>query len=352
MATLAPGRGRAATAVPRWRAALTDHVACLAVAPGGALVAAGSLGGDTVVLDTLTGVVVARLPEHPLGVLSLDWSPGGVTLAAGGQDGRITLWNRASRTNTTVELPGWVASVAWSPDSRMLAAAGGREVAVVRPDGGVVARYGGHASTVTSVCWAPRGGRLAAACYGGIRWYQPASRTDASVGEYGWKGSILVVAISPDGRWLASGNQDSTSKVWEISSDEELEMGGYPAKVERLAWEHQGHDLAVASNEVVMIWHCGGRGPEGTRPVVLETHTDRITDLRYQPAGPLLATVARDGIAAVWNPSRRRRPVRAIDTGGPLSCVAWAGDAALLAGTAGGEVLRLHVEVGARAPRR
>jgi hypothetical protein len=58
MPVLAPGRGRAVIALPRWRAALTDHVAALAVAPGGVLVAAGSLGGDSVVLDSLTGTVV------------------------------------------------------------------------------------------------------------------------------------------------------------------------------------------------------------------------------------------------------------------------------------------------------
>lgn len=352
MPVLAPGRGRAAIALPRWRAALTDHVASLAVAPGGALVAAGSLGGDSVVLDSLTGTVVATLPAHPLGVLSLAWSPDGAVVAAGGQDGRVTLWDRAARGAATVELPGWVTSVAWSPDSRLLAAAGGREVAVITAGGEVVSRHGGHASTVTSVCWAPAGGRLAAACYGGIRWYQPASRGESPVAELPWKGSILVVAISPDGRWLASGNQDSTSRVWELSTGEDLEMSGYPAKVERLAWEHRGRDLAVASNEIVMVWHCGGSGPEGTRPEVLETHTDRITDLAYQPSGPLLATVGRDGVAAVWQPERRRRPVRALATGTPLSCVAWAGDHALVAGTANGAVLRLHLEAGARAARR
>jgi WD40 repeat protein len=351
MATLAPGR-RLVTALPAWRAALTDHVAALAVAPGGDLVAAGSLGGDSVVLDTAGGAVIAELAEHPLGVLSLDWSPGGQRLAAGGQDGRVTLWDRSGRTVESIELPGWVVCVAWSPDGGLLAAAGGREVAVIRVDGTVVAHYGGHPSTVTSIGWEPDGGRIAAASYGGIRWYHPGSSTDAPVGEYSWKGSILALAVSPDGRWLASGNQDSTSKVWEIPTGEDLEMTGYPAKVESLAWDQRGHHLAVASNEVVMVWRCGGGGPEGTRPQVLESHTDRITDLAFQEHGPLLATVSRDGVATVWNPSKRRRPLRTLDVGEPLSCLGWVAEDAVVVGTSEGGVIRLDLGTGLRAPGR
>jgi WD40 repeat protein len=351
VATLAPGR-HLGTAVPVWRAALADHVAALAVCPGGDLVAAGSLGGDSVVLDAAGGAVVARLPEHPLGVLSLGWSAGGRRLAVGGQDGRVTVWERSGRTLQTVELPGWAAAVAWSPDGGFLAAAGGREVAVIRVDGTVVARYAAHPSTVTSIGWEPAGGRLVAASYGGIRWYDPRSRTDVHVDEYSWKGSILMLAVSPDGRWLASGNQDSTSKVWEIPTGEDLEMTGYPAKVERLAWDHRGYLLAVASNEVVMVWRCSGGGPEGTRPQVLESHTDRITDLGFQQRGPLLATVARDGVAAVWNPSKRRPPLRALRVGEPLSCLGWVAEDAVVVGTALGQVVRLDLGAGLRASGR
>jgi WD40 repeat protein len=349
MATLAPGRRRNVTAVPVWRVPLTDHVAALAVDPGGELVAAGSLGGDAVVLEARGGAVVAQLAEHPLGVLSLDWSPGGRRLAAGGQDGRVTLWERSGRTVESIELPGWVVSVAWSPNGEFLAVGGGREMAVIRADGTLVARYGGHPSTVTSIGWEPDGGRVAAASYGGIRWYDPRSRTDVPVDEYSWKGSILAVAVSPDGRWLASGNQDSTSKVWEIPTGEDLEMTGYPAKVERLAWDHRGHHLAVASNAVVMVWRCSGGGPEGTRPQVLESHADRITDLGFQRRGPLLATVSRDGIAAVWNSTRRRRPLLALSVGEPLSCLGWVAEDALVVGTAEGQVVRLDLGTGIRA---
>jgi WD40 repeat protein len=351
MATLSAGR-RAAPALPVWRASLTDHVAALSVSPGGELVAAGSLGGDSVVLDSRDGATLGELPGHPMGVLSLAWSPGGGRLAAGGQDGRVTLWDRSGRTVESVDLPGWVVALAWSSDGAFLGAAGGREIAVIRADGTVVARHGGHPSTVTSIDWEPGTGRLAAASYGGIHWYDPGSGSAGAVAEYPWKGSILVVAVSPDGRWLASGNQDSTSKVWEIPTGEDLEMTGYPAKVERLAWDHLGHDLAVASNEVVMVWHCSGGGPEGTRPQVLESHTDRISDLRFQRTGPLLATVGRDQVAAVWNPEKPRRPLRALDAGEPLSCVGWIAEDALAVGTAEGGVLRLGLGAGMRAARR
>ncbi|HEY2702916.1 MAG TPA: WD40 repeat domain-containing protein [Candidatus Dormibacteraeota bacterium] len=341
-----------AAAVPLWRTGLSDHVAALAIAPGRGMVAAGSLGGDAVVLDAADGTPVARLAEHPLGVLSLAWSPGGRRLATGGQDGRVSLWDRIDGAFGSIDLPGWVVALAWSPDGALLAAAGGRDVAVVRSDGTIVARYGGHPSTVSSLDWEPGGGRLAVAAYGGVRWYDPRRDLAAPVQEYAWKGSILTVAVSPDGRWLASGNQDSTSKVWAIPTGEDLEMTGYPAKVERLAWDDRGDNLAVASSEIVMVWRCGGPGPEGTRPHLLEAHTDRITDLRFQQSGSLLATVGRDGLLAVWNLAKRRRPHRALAVGEPLSSAGWVAGDSLVVGTAAGEVLRLGIGGGGPAPRR
>jgi WD40 repeat protein len=313
------------------------------VSTGNDLVAAGSLAVDALVIDGRDGSVVGRLAKHPLAVLSLGWSPGGARLATGGQDGMVTVWDRSGRSVESVDLPGWVVGVAWSPDGRFVAAGGGREVAIIRAVGTVVSRHGGHPSTVTSVAWEPSGRRVAVACYGGIRWYDPGSPAAGVVAQYSWKGSILVVAVSPDGRWLASGNQDSTSKVWEIATGEDLEMTGYPAKVERLAWEHRGHQLAVASGPVAMVWRCSGGGPEGTRPAVLDAHADRITDLRYQRTGPLLVTVSRDGVAGVWNPSRRRRPLRALDLGEPLSRGGWIGLDAVVVGTAEGRVARVEL---------
>lgn len=88
-----------------------------------------------------------------------------------------------------------------------------------------------------------------------------ASRT-AAPDEMPFTGSLLALAISPDRRWAASGNQDATLHVWRIGRrGDELEMSGYPTKISTLAFSPDSTVLASGGGQNVTVCDFTGTGP-------------------------------------------------------------------------------------------
>jgi WD40 repeat protein len=104
----------------------------LALRPDGRLLAVGSrTGGVVTLIDTETGVTVARLAPRTVegdgAVRSLAFSPDGLELAAGTEQGHINLWSLKDTSAPPLRLPGRrrvVAALAYDPAGRHLASAG------------------------------------------------------------------------------------------------------------------------------------------------------------------------------------------------------------------------------------
>ncbi len=313
-----------------------DHVTAVAFSPDGVHVAATALSGQAVVLGGRR--LRQDLPVHGLGALTLAWSPDGATVAIGGQDGLVRLWPVGETDGPPpLDVPGWATSMSWAPDGQLLAVAAGRSVLLVDRTGAVRRRFDGHPATVTSVTWTPGGKRLAAASYGGLWWYEP-GEADV-VKRFDWKGSVLAIAVAPTTKWVATGNQDASVHCWKLWTGEDLQMTGYPAKVEALAWDRTARFLAVGTLGEVNLWDFSGRGPQGTKPVTLGGHDRRVVAVGYQPGGSVLAAAGADGVLSLWHPTNRRRLLERIPIGEELSCLHWhPGGRRLVVGTAEGGV--------------
>jgi WD40 repeat protein len=132
--------------------------------------------------EVASGRELPALPDNPLGVSAIAWGPDGKSLVVA-QDywdpGRMQLWNVASR-RVRWSLPGPVGAVAFSPDGRVLAAAG-RD--------------------------------------GCLRFCNPA---DGRIkGTYRWRQEdISAVAFSPDGQWLATAGweKENRVKLWPVDA--------------------------------------------------------------------------------------------------------------------------------------
>jgi WD40 repeat protein len=292
-------------------ATLDDYVSAVAWSPDGDRLVAASLAGEVALL---ANGAVRPLPGHPGGVLGACWSADG-TLATAGQDGFV----RAHRGDESwsVELGGWVHALAWRPDSSLLAAGAGRDAVLIDTSGAVVVRHRAPA-TVASLTWVPGGRRVGVGHYGGITWLEPPGESPKK--RFEWKGSILTLVASPDGRWVASGNQDNSVHVWRLWSGDDMQMTGYAAKIEHLAWHPTSRWLCVGDIGEVTCWDFAGRGPQGSRPKELKGHGRRITGLAF--GGKRLASASADGTVRFWTlPSTKVE--RVVEVSEEISSICW-----------------------------
>ncbi len=317
-----------------WQLGLGDYVSAVAVSPDGQTAAVGSLAGDAALIAVADGSTIAKLDEHPFGVAAAAWSRDSTTVAIGGHDCKVRLYDAAGTTRGDLAVDGWASKLAWSPTDDLLAVGAGRRMQLVDADAAVVRSHNQVASTVTAVTWSPNGKRVGVAAYGGVAWYDPADDRVDPLRFSAWKGSLLSLALSPTGRWAGAGSQDRSIHIWRLWSGDELSMAGYPAKVEHIGFRHDGRWMATACLEKLAVWEFPGRGPGGSTPATGAAHDKPIESLAWEPAGDQLVTGGADGRLILWPGPRRQgatlRPRAMVDSDAGVAHVEWTQDGATL----------------------
>jgi WD40 repeat protein len=326
-----------------WRAQAPESISAAGWSHSADVLAVGDLAGGVSVLDGRDGQTLRHSAAHPGGTLALTWQPHGQVLATGGTDGRVALLDSSRTDASYVDVGGWVNALSWSGDGSQLAIGAGRSLLVVDEEGRVVRRWDDQASTVSDVVWSRDGSRVGCAAYGGVRWYAAVSASPQPVRELAWRGSLLVARVSPDGRWVASGNQDASVHVWRLWSGEDAEMTGYGEKVDALAFDRTSRWMANGGAGEISLWDFSGRGPMGRAPRMLPGHDAQVSALAWQPTGDLLASAGRDGGVALWAPGPKGRHTEArrrLDLPDRVTTLAWSRDGTrVVAGTVEGDLV-------------
>jgi len=372
-----------------WAAPLDDYVIDLAWTPDGAHLAAASAAGPVSVFQASDGARLHELPGHDDGTNCLAWRPAqrpttgeqhpakgeqnspsapasrnsaseslasvpsppsssasssATTLATGGQDGSVKLWDTTAGQHTaTAELgSAWVEHLTWRPDGSMLAASAGRDLAFLNPDASLRHRFRPAPKTLSAIAWHPQGGALAAAYFGGVCLWD--ADDFLAQKEFAYANGIHALVWSPDGRWLVSGNQDPSVHLWLPEEDQEFHMSGYEGKVKELSFDRGSRWLATGGSKEACIWDCTGGGPEGREPLMFP-HDAKVCAVAFQNQFGLLATASQDGALMLWSPDRKQPLRTTMKMPAAATKIAWSPDDRFLAiGSEKGAVYVLKCE--------
>ena len=318
---------------PRATASLDDYVADCAWSPDGkSLALAGGEGKVALARLDNGALTLDSVGEHLLGTLAVAWRPHANTFASSGQDGAIALWDgiTGKLIKRWKPAPAPTQALAFSPTGDLLATAAGKSVTLWSADGEKVHAFAPAVSTAVALSFDKPGTDLGVALNGEIAVHR-IEKARYETRRYKWPAACLTVNFSGNGRYLASGMADGSLHFWNRSTGKDSQMRGYDGKLELVGWSDNSRYLASCAGNELVLWDFGGKGPEGTRPIVLNGHTERVDTFAWQPGGEHLVSGGRDWRIALWRPTKAREAIDVQMTDSELSALRWSPDGKFLA---------------------
>ena len=185
---------------------------------------------------------------------SIAYSHDGKTLATGGADRQVKLWDLKA----------------------------GRQLAPIL----------GHSQSIVMAAFAPDDKTVLSACEDGEiqRWD---AATGAKLGKAAIDKHLLAASLSPDGRWLATGSIDGPARIWDAASLNVRHVLPHTAYARAVSFSPDNQTLLTGcADKIARLWevHSG----ESIGPAAF--HQQPVTAAGFSSDGSRILTAGTDGI--------------------------------------------------------
>jgi len=273
-----------------------DWVQSLAFSRDGQRLASGDRAGTVMIWDANTGKVLQRLAGRT--GASLAFSPEGKILA-GGVSGAVLLWD-ASGGQVRHRLEGSIARV-----TGLLFADSGRRLTTLESNGkvrdwdvstGKELRQAPAVSGVETAWRLSRDGRLAASTQGGSLVVTEVLSGRARRSFSGLAQNAVWPTFTPCGRFVAAADPEHCVRIWDLATGTEVRrLAGHQGAVIALAFSADGKHLLTGGNDTTaLVWDTSGLPG-------LAIPAEKLTKEQLKHAwDDLRGEDARKAAAAVW----------------------------------------------------
>ena len=248
------------------------------------------IGASLITLSVLVGIIYGVTRWQDLQKLSM-----GESIAAD------TNYNQ--QAPTIFEHRNTVWSLAFSPDSQLLASSSGdKTIKLWQLKSGELLRAfpGAHSDTIWSIGISQNGQTLVSGS--GDKtvkiWNLNTGKLLRTL--VGHKDAVRSVAVSSDGKIVASGSADKTVKIWNLNTGQLLHtLTGHTGKIISIAISPNGEMVASGSNDkTIKLWN-----PQTGRLLhTLVGHSDHINSVAFRSDSKVLVSGAEDRLIKLWNP--------------------------------------------------
>lgn len=185
----------------------------------------------------------------------------------------------------------------------------------------------GHSSTVYAAVLDPSNQWIATGSHNTVIIWEVSTGRELRALQ-GHIGAVRALAVSRDGRFLASGGNDKTVKLWDIQTGKELlNLTAHNGMVESLSFSADGRFLASGGvDNSLIIWDVASGKPQ----FKLSEHLGSIKSLAFSPNGLFLASGGSDQVIKIWD-LVKWRSVKTLKNAGVVTALQYSFDGEQLA---------------------